>query len=337
MNKQHAYNFAMWQSRLASNKRMLRVTGLLAGFLFLSIAATADEKKPKTHPPGEETLSLSNPHWTKDGCMVCHEESMAGKVASENHETNVFCLSCHNGRLAPSEPHPIHRLFNRADLKRPDGWPLVDNELACKTCHDVTRGWSQIPTRPSSNPMFLRDFEDGHKAAFCLKCHTPGTGSGKHNPHLIVQPDGSIANDGCLFCHDETMTFDKRNQKFRTGESHLVGAELILCIGCHTQHIDYFDPGHIGVVASEKILNNLAQTRLGDREALTVLPLGEGNVVRCTTCHNPHQKGVFEDGSLLGLGGLRFEPNRRELALRGAGDRICETCHLPQSEAKDEQ
>ena len=57
-----------------------------------------------------------------------------------------------------------------------------------------------------------------------------------------------------------------------------------------------------------------------------LLRVMDGDVV-CSTCHNPHQAGVFVAGSALGAGGWTPTSQRQSLPLRGLGEDYCRACH----------
>jgi hypothetical protein len=61
----------------------------------------------------------------------------------------------------------------------------------------------------------------------------------------------------------------------------------------------------------------------------TRLPLGIGNRVVCSTCHNPHQAGLFPPEADLGMGAMkpREEQGPESLEMRGLGRGICRGCH----------
>ena len=47
--------------------------------------------------------------------------------------------------------------------------------------------------------------------------------------------------------------------------------------------------------------------------------MGEGDTLICTSCHNPHQKGVFPPGSELGKDAMEIK-----------GDRVISKIQVPQ-------
>ena len=57
--------------------------------------------------------------------------------------------------------------------------------------------------------------------------------------------------------------------------------------------------------ARERIEPAGAQTALERGQRSLRLPLGSGNKIVCSTCHNPHQAGVFPAGSDLAIGHAR--------------------------------
>jgi cytochrome c peroxidase len=57
----------------------------------------------------------------------------------------------------------------------------------------------------------------------------------------------------------------------------------------------------------------------------TRLPLGRDSTIVCSTCHNPHQQGLFHSESVLSLGAIPAGGGD-PVALRG-GKQICGECH----------
>jgi len=104
--------------------------------------------------------------------------------------------------------------------------------------------------------------------------------------------------------------------------------------------VDYFEPGHIGAKVPDEMRIHLRafernyRARLGSRHDRagptrpgSLLPLADDNRVVCTTCHNPHEQGLFPADALWARGGIRSDTNRGVLSLRGMNKDICRACH----------
>src|SRR5688500_11396178 len=78
----------------------LAVVGLcMWQVLFRGVPAVAQE--------GHQQAKADNPHWNKDRCAVCHVRDAAAPRAIPAEKVDALCLSCHDGKAAISEIHPI--------------------------------------------------------------------------------------------------------------------------------------------------------------------------------------------------------------------------------------
>jgi predicted CXXCH cytochrome family protein len=297
-------------------------------------AATRPATRPATKAP--------NPHWTTTDCQACHERAAGGEVKPiELTRVNALCWTCHDGKQAHQEVHPVARRFAGTDMVAPAGWPIPNGELSCVTCHDFGSGHAKGGPRPERNAWMLRGYTGGSLTPFCAKCHVSSPAHKPFNPHLMLDEKGSPNLRNCLLCHQETS--DVLGRKTRTGKPDLQADEVSLCVRCHTRHVDYFEPGHIGVEVPPKIkaymLAREAQGMQGEVSAGQIeafmgqpgspqrLPLGRGGRAVCSTCHNPHQEGLFPPESPLGMGGMRVHVKNRPPEMRGLGKEICRGCH----------
>ena len=138
----------------------------------------------------------------------------------------------------------------------------------------------------------------------------------------MVDKDGAVKRQTCGLCH--TAAIQVPEDGVRTGRAELHTESIRLCAGCHPEHIDYFEPGHIGARVPARMQARLA---VASRGRCGRLPLGAGNRVVCSTCHNPHPAGVFPAESELACGALTSEEEREGLQLRGLGKGLCGACH----------
>lgn len=321
----------------------------VAGALLLAAVTWIFAQTPATRPVATRPASRPsageravNPHGSTTGCQSCHamRNGRAGDIRSRDVEG--ICIKCHDGIHAAQERHPVGRKPTQA-TPTPRGWPMPDGKVSCVTCHQVhQRGLSRHEV-PPRNPMFLRGYE-GDLLRFCGKCHAAGgadvtaTGGGRYNPHLaMLDKDGRPSPQGCTFCHTQAMPAG--TAAIRTGRPQLHADGVTLCLGCHPTHVDWFSPGHIGANVSADIREALARfertrhSAAADQPASTrpaageLLPLGgsRGHTVVCGTCHNPHQQGVFAEGSDLAAGAMRTGQSTDQL--RGLGKELCGVCH----------
>jgi hypothetical protein len=284
------------------------------------------------------------PHWSADGCRHCHPmEANTVKPVSPVAVDGV-CLACHDGKKAEAESHPIGRPLAGPQLVQPAGWPTDAGRIGCATCHDIlSQGCRTGHTRSENNPAFLRDYQPGKPLAFCAHCHSDSAAHHRHNPHVMLKEDNSILPGSCRFCH--TADLDEQNRTVRTGNPALRMDPIQLCIACHTNHVEFFSPGHIGaeisadlkahIVAFERrrfgaIVQSASSQQAGPGAAeAVVLPLADGKRAVCSTCHNPHQRGLFPPENVLSFGAIAVPRNEASpgLPLRGLGKELCVACH----------
>ena len=233
-------------------------------------------------------------------------------------EVDQTCMRCHDGKRAHRELHPIGVTFNDEALRRPDDWPLLDGRVGCATCHHIGNACKHPSERPKVNTAFVREWTPDEPLAFCAKCHIPTPNHARLNPHRMLSDAGKLEVNRCGICHLDAGQLANATQ--RTGDARLVGEELAICASCHTQHVDYFEPGHVGATVLAEFASRLSQ------DVRDQMPM-PGNVITCSTCHNPHQQGVFPDDSALSAGAMMPDDVDHSLKLRGFSKGVCSACH----------
>ncbi|GMU37170.1 MAG: hypothetical protein KJ057_06130 [Phycisphaerae bacterium] len=297
-----------------------------------------------------------SPHWRADGCVVCHEGGAKAPGPVPREKVDVLCLTCHDGKSAVRERHPVGRTFSSDQVENRGSWPLVDGRLSCVTCHDFSAHCRVAPERPRDNPRFLREsISAGGSAANCGVCHAAARAS-RHNPHLMTDLRGGVNASSCGFCHPEPVASGA--SAVRTGRAALHTDEVTLCGACHTQHVDFFEPGHTGAPMTASLVDQLrrwtreaaaqaggpdpgaasragAETVADSATSGLGLPLDAAGRVTCSTCHNPHERGVFPAENPLGQGGLAFPKSPVAPAqLRTDAATLCGACHGGGGQAK---
>jgi predicted CXXCH cytochrome family protein len=276
-----------------------------------------------------------NPHWSKDRCAQCHVQDAAALRAIPPVKADALCLSCHDGKAAVSEIHPIGRAINPKTMDFPAAWPLSDGRLSCLTCHDVKVACAKNAIRPDDNVEMLRKPIDSKP--FCLSCHRQEQFP-KFNPHLMLTPDRKPVAEKCLTCHKETPATDIDRP---TGKPNLIADQFTLCKSCHPHHEDQFNPGHIGAKAKPEMLAFMrARESVGlaatpSKELIaklqaagakpTLLRPDDQNLLKCTTCHNPHQAGLFKSGTPAAFNAMRVIGNKVVSPVHG--EHFCNHCH----------
>lgn len=271
--------------------------------------------KAEAHAPAADT---PNPHWHSARCGSCHAvvDGRFAPIAAK--DVDELCLSCHDGVTAPMERHPIGRTFEGTQVKKPQDWPAPDGRLSCLTCHDMKRACHAPPAaqRPAGN--LLRGDAQGDRLTFCASCHV-ASAHAQTNPHIMRRSDGTVSESACAVCHSRVPD---AGQSIRTGQADLLAPERTLCMGCHRRHVDFFDPGHFDrLMPAEMRATFDASPGLAD-----TMPLHDGRVA-CSTCHNPHQRGVFEERSPLSAGSMGEVWPEETHALRVPPATLCISCH----------
>lgn len=308
--------------KLSPDSVATAVAHLLALSAVLIFTCKVNGETPATIVPAV------NPHWRPEGCAACHAPTLERLERIQADQIDMACLSCHDGKRASSEPHPIGRSLAGQQVRLPDSWPLNNGLLSCVTCHDVKRACQIDARRPAENPHMLRG--DGSSGAdFCGQCHVTELHK-QFNPHVPSDHANKDQQNNCLFCHTHDL---ETSAGTRTGEPHLKTTEPTLCAQCHRQHIDFFEPGHIGRSVTAEILKRIVimdeklSGPLYVSENSVSLPLGQSKVV-CSTCHNPHALGTFPVDSVLNLGAMAFPRTAHsQVSLRLPGRELCSACH----------
>ncbi len=221
-----------------------------------------------------------NPHVLCVSCHATEKPESGGTLFSPGTDPSSVCLNCHEDYK--ENHHPVD--FVPAN---PSNFPLplFGGEVRCLTCHEIHGGSSHEGT-----PKLLRGGPYADRREPCFKCHV--TENYAHiNPHKMLDSQGNaIEVNGksvCLLCHSKKpdpavdWTSDVR---FRAD----VG---FLCWRCHPPMPGTFFNEHFLVKPSSKTLQNMRET---EERLLVILPLVPRGRITCSTCHNPHQKGVMQ-------------------------------------------
>jgi hypothetical protein len=241
-----------------------------------------------------------------------------------------LCLSCHDGKTAIDEAHPVGRVAQTARTKAPEGWPLVDGRIGCLTCHDIRKHCDAPGARPADNPGVVRAFDAANPLASCTQCHV--SQEWRVNPHRSEIAGLASPGAACGFCHVSTP------RRAATGawefEAKLRDRPTKLCLNCHTMHADPAPSGHLGASVNTNMLRAIAACEARLKGAASpgspagLLPLDDGRV-SCATCHNPHAT----DGPLAALLPRPFgtarstEPADAGKGLRLPHMQLCLSCH----------
>ncbi len=301
---------ATFRIRSARGLACLAVAGAM--LLAAGVIGWAQTPDPPQAAAPPAPAKADNPHWNPARCATCHTDRPAA-IAPVAADT--LCMSCHDGVRARDENHPVGRRPDARLFTVPPDWPLSDGRTGCLTCHDVKKQCLAPHERPMLNPMFLRGRVVGNVVnALCTTCHRPELLE-RFNPHVMLDGD-AIVQAKCDFCHAGPLP---RQAKVRTGQTALVREEVAFCRGCHTTHMEYFNPGHVGARLTPEMRRRLAE------KPAALGPLRDGRII-CTTCHNPHQQGVFGRTSELAVNALK--PVGPDKVVSGINANVlCVSCH----------
>lgn len=223
----------------------------------------------------------SFPHGNRAGCAACHPRDFAPDA-----KTPVFreadgirrCARCHpksHDKIHPVSVKPTEKTYPMDFLD----YPLAaDRTMTCSTCHD-----EPCASGPATgNRDYLRGGPYRTPTDFCYTCH-PRSGDGSLSPHKQVDEKGNVLQTSCVFCH------------VRGGGMAYLYSPSELCLRCHDIP-NHPDVNHL-VEMDEKRVEKL---HAYEKRHNVKLPLDAENRVTCTTCHNPHAKGVVAGEAALG-------------------------------------
>lgn len=249
---------------------------------------------------------VPNPHGSRGLCFTCHPGGVREGTAvsvGERGDVVALCNGCHEMPGVRRAPHVVRAAASESTWRMEYlGYPLEGGKLTCVTCHDEVSHGAADP----ANPRFLRGgpYPDGEK--FCARCHLDAAGA-RDNPHRQVDGFGRIRYDRCRFCHGEP-----RDAAAPESVSPIAD-DTAVCSNCH-RLVPHPDVDHIRPITEPMD----ARRREYEERHKVVLPLGEGKTIRCSTCHNPHAKGVIKGEAGVGAGSLWRVPDFRE---------VCAPCH----------
>lgn len=247
-----------------------------ASTLLMGAVALGGPLAPKARAQAELDPE-ENPHGSIELCHDCHEPVAPGtpieSIVFSQGDASQTCSYCHD-----NAPHEVgldpHGEEGEEQAELPEGWPVLEGELACLSCHDEPACDRQ--PLADDNRRFLRGGPYGSIGEFCAECHTVDQ-LGRYNPHqaMVDRPDSEAV---CEFCHEsaEVTTADMDDLKV---------ASPLMCSGCHRDK-----DVHAG---SEEHMVELEADMVEKAEAAG-LPLDE-TTVYCGTCHDTHPAGSIEE------------------------------------------
>jgi hypothetical protein len=251
---------------------------------------------------------IPNPHGSRLLCFACHpgriREGEEVRLAAGRDNIRL-CNECHEKPGVKKTPHVVNVPSSEGTWRMDYlGYPLSQGKLICSTCHDEVSHGKPDP----ANPKFLRGGPYAGEDQFCFRCHLEDK-EAYNNPHRQVDAFGRIRQDSCRFCHRK----DPDPSRKTAANLEMVGEDSAICPNCH-QIRPHPERDHYVPLLGEKL------RRKEDYEARhqVKMPLTASGKVSCSTCHNPHGKGVLKNESGVGAGSKWRVPDFRE---------VCAPCH----------
>lgn len=252
--------------------------------------------------------TVPNPHGDRSLCFSCH----LGKIKegeevqfTKGRDSNDLCNDCHKKPNVKPAPHVVDAVSTEGTWRMDYvGYPLNQGKLLCVTCHlEASQG-----KRDPANPKFLRGGPYDEKDKFCYRCHLEDKDAG-NSPHRQLDPFGKVRPESCLFCHKKVPNPAKPTRI----DSELISDESVICMNCHPNR-PHPDKDHLVRPGP----NYEKKRREYEIRHEVKLPLAPDGTITCSTCHNPHAKGVLTNESGVGAGSKYRVPDFRE---------VCAPCH----------
>jgi hypothetical protein len=294
---------------------------------------------------GETALNVKqyakNPHRDVSMCLACHTSNIGGR-GNLIFGNNVIqlCQSCHDGRQALREVHPVNLKPSVAMAGRiPTDFPLEQGKLTCSTCHNIKLSCPKEQPATMPDDDFLRGAPTQHPLAFCFNCHTKESYQ-PFNVHDQLDT-GRKKTDTCLWCH---LSVPEVGSNIKEAASYgLRGKASELCRNCHPVPASHptGDPHMYSTPSAEMMsymsayeiqnkmhlqLKQLLEYVKAAKRAQRFIPLDENNRITCYSCHNPHEKGLLPNRNPRSIGAEPKKAKNHRLRVY-QGDIACRVCH----------
>jgi hypothetical protein len=309
-----------------------KIAALVVVLFSVPILAGGEESVNKGEP-------AKNPHGDRALCSSCHATAVAGRVGLRfGGNISQLCQSCHDGRLAIREAHPVDMKPSASMAKQtPYDIPLENGKLTCLSCHDVSRDCKTERPADAANRNLLRGARVSHPMEFCFRCHLRESYRA-FNAHDQLEA-GKPKTDTCIWCHDKVPDVNSRPKE---GATYLLRSESFgVCDNCHKVEKNHpTGDSHMFATPTKNMMWHMSAYEIQPRMNLPFerlleyvraanrtprsVPLDENGRITCYSCHNPHEKGLLPTWNLRSVGA---EPkkavNHRLRSHEGAACRVC--------------
>lgn len=224
-------------------------------------------------------------------------------MAKPGADLSAKCFDCHPYQ---ENHHPID-IAPSYPMDFP--FPLYDGKIKCLTCH--------TEEHDKGSPNLLRGGPYADRREICFECHLEDKYL-EIDPHVMLNSDGTDAQVNgqsvCLVCH----AVKPDPAKDRTKDVGFRADVAFLCWRCHAPMAPpEFFKEHFLLKPSLEMVRLIEKN---ERKLQITIPLVPRDRITCSTCHNPHEKGVILYGpSAKGAGA----PVRLRLPMPA----ICHVCH----------
>ncbi len=224
--------------------------------------------------PGNAT-SMNLPVTSQQSAENTTKTQPSPSGTTRNPSTSA-CLGCHESYRSNHHPYDIV-----PDHPSRIPFPLYGGMITCLTCHNED-------VNASDHMLRARSHEEGPD--ICFRCHSPKQYA-DIDPHIMLENDGAVVKVNgspvCLVCHSV-----KPNPEVdRTKDVKFKADVAFLCWRCHGIMANtMFFGAHFLTVPSGSMQNYI---RKRERDLSVTIPLVPRQRITCSTCHNPHQRGVI--------------------------------------------
>ncbi len=273
--------------------------------ILISILQMADSEELAQNT---ETM---DPHFRKTMCKTCHPNNRPDKMTYD--QIDDLCHSCHQLEANRTEIHPSKIASHRGAVQKvPSDFPLHKGKLTCLTCHDVNIQCNG-PGEHKMNPLFLRGGPYENSEDICYRCHDPVLYD-VFAPHDQRNEQGRIKREVCLYCHKPTDQSDLSVKD--------IGQPFVdICKSCHRMGAHPTGIDHMRKPSRQM----QAYIRGVAKRKRLYIPLNVRNEIYCSTCHNPHEAGIFSEEDVKSLGAEGDKPKSHRIRI--SADQICTMCH----------